>query len=222
MNIELKDKVAMVTMAAGGAGFSIACTLAKSGAKVVLADVNEHLLKRSMIFLKEKGFDVSCVKCDVSKEDDVKNLINRTVEIYGSLDFAYNNAIVKPITPLNLADIKKEYFDKVMSVNLFGFWNCMKYEILQMQKQNFGRIYNSISDGDLPVKEGISIFKSAQNAVISLSECANLEYNKNNIRIYVTKSLPSGDYFDIYGNKTNNSDNSSIPKEDSQSNPNLQ
>jgi NAD(P)-dependent dehydrogenase (short-subunit alcohol dehydrogenase family) len=129
MNISFEGKVALVTGAASGLGFATAKAFSKSGACVTLADVNEKEVQAAAKGLADKGFKTLAVRCDVSKDDDVEAMVKQTVETFGRLDVAYNNAGIQNILA-ETADSPRDDYDRVMAVNLRGVWSCMKFELL--------------------------------------------------------------------------------------------
>lgn len=184
MNISFDNKVALVTGAAGGFGLECAKAFAQSGAKVMLADINEELLQKSTQELRDLGLEVDCLKCDVASEEQVKNLVQKTIESFGRLDCAYNNVGIHGRVTAGIAEIERADFDRVVAVNLGGIWNCMKYEIAQMLKQNSGgAIVNCSSQCGLVGLAGVSSYTASKHGVIGLTKCAALEYARNGITI---------------------------------------
>ncbi|HJY17967.1 MAG TPA: SDR family NAD(P)-dependent oxidoreductase, partial [Xanthobacteraceae bacterium] len=132
MNISFENNVALVTGAASGLGFATAKAFAESGASVALADWNEKAVRSAAEELAAKGHKTLAIHCDVSDDDQVEAMVDRTVAAFGRLDAAYNNAGVQNIVA-ETADATREDFDRVLGINLRGIWSCMKFELRQMR-----------------------------------------------------------------------------------------
>ena len=184
MGGEFEGKVAIVTGASSGIGRATACAFAARGAKVVVADVDAKGGEATVDQIKESGGEAVFVKTDVSQSDEVRALVRQTVETYGRLDYALNNAGVNRGIGVPTADYKEEDWDIVQSINLKGIWLCMKYEIQQMLKQG-GKcsIVNTASISGLSAHPADPAYVSSKFGCVGLTKTAALEYAKTNIRI---------------------------------------
>ncbi len=176
-----KDKVALVTGAAQGIGLATAQEFAKAGATVVLSDIID--MTEQVNDLVNAGYKAVPYICDVSDENQVKDMIIYIVNTFGHLDCAFNNAGVQtPQKPM--AEISYEEFDKTVAVDLKGVWNCMKFEIEQMLNQKDGGcIVNTSSQGGVTGFPGQAAYISCKHAVIGLTRTACIDYASKGIRI---------------------------------------
>ncbi|EIK94400.1 short-chain dehydrogenase/reductase SDR [Pseudomonas sp. M47T1] len=179
---EFSGQVALITGASQGLGFATAKAFAESGASVVLSDSNADSLQQATEQLKDLGFSVLAVPCDVTQEAQVKALIEKTVAAFGRLDMAFNNAGVSGPTGA-ITEETEEGFDQVNSVNLKGVWACMKHELIQMEKQGFGAIVNCSSLGGLVGLPGRTAYHGTKHGVLGITKCAALEFATKNIRV---------------------------------------
>lgn len=178
----LKGKVALVTGAASGLGFATAKAFADAGAAVALADWNEKAALAAAERLAAEGHKTIAIKCDVSDEKQVQQMVSKTVEAFGRLDFAYNNAGVQNELA-DAADQTRVDFDRVTSINYLGVWLCMKYELLHMRKQGSGAIVNCSSIGGIRAGAQRGVYHGAKHGVIGLTTSAAVEYASKGIRI---------------------------------------
>lgn len=178
-----EKSVALVTGAASGMGLATAKAFAAAGASVVMADVNEVAVAQAADQLIADGYDAMAVCCNVADEAQVKAMVERTVAVYGQLDFAFNNAgIQSPVA--EVADATCEDFDAVNSVNMRGVWNCMKYELLHMREQGTGgAIVNCSSLGGLVGIAGRSAYHAGKHGVLGMTKSVALEYAARGIRV---------------------------------------
>lgn len=183
MNMEkiFQDKVAIVTGGSFGIGRATALAFAKRGAKVVIADWIED--KEEVVnLIKAAGGEAIFVKCDVSKEENVKKMVEKTINKYGHLDYAFNNAGVEGESAPT-ADCTEENWDRVMNINLKGVWLCMKYEIPYMLEQGKGAIVNTASVAGLVGFLNIPAYVASKHGMNGLTKAAALEYAKSGIRV---------------------------------------
>src|SRR4051812_24306507 len=180
--LDFSGKVALVTGAASGMGLATARAFAEAGAAVVLADFKEDLVKAAAEELAAAGHRAIAVRCDVSDDDEVAAMVDRTVSEFGRLDAAFNNAgVMARIAPT--ADSTREEWDRVIGVNLRGVWSCMKYELRQMERQGEGAIVNNASVGALTGNPGIGSYIASKHGVVGLTRTAALEYVKHGVRV---------------------------------------
>jgi NAD(P)-dependent dehydrogenase (short-subunit alcohol dehydrogenase family) len=143
-NGNFTGKVAFVTGAGGGIGRATALAFARAGAHVALADVSEPNLQETVHLIEERGGRALGIRCDVTRAEEVKGALDRTIEAFGRLDFAFNNAgVEQPLKPA--ADLTETEWDRIVDINLRGVFLCMKHEIPLMLKQGGGAIVNTSS-----------------------------------------------------------------------------
>ncbi|HXJ13844.1 MAG TPA: SDR family oxidoreductase [Candidatus Limnocylindrales bacterium] len=183
MTTELKGKVGLVTGGTSGIGRDAAILFAKAGAKVVVAGRREVEGKETVELIRGAGGEGLFVKADVSRATDVEAMVGKTVEKFGRLDVAFNNAGVEgswiPITEQSEAE-----WDRTIDINLKGVWLCLKHEIRQMLKQGGGgAIVNMASVAGWIGSAGAATYCASKHGVIGLTKAAALETAKNGIRI---------------------------------------
>src|SRR5206468_8866298 len=128
----LDGKVALITGGASGIGRATALTFAREGAKLVIADMNADGGQQTVHMITENGGEATFVQVDVTSASAVETLISKTVETYGRLDCAHNNAGISGGGRAPTAGYPEATWHQVIAVNLTGVWFCMKYEIPQM------------------------------------------------------------------------------------------
>jgi NAD(P)-dependent dehydrogenase (short-subunit alcohol dehydrogenase family) len=177
----LEHKVALVTGASSGIGRAAAVAFAREGAKVVLASRGEAGSLETLRMVQDCGGEGIFVKTDVSIVKDVEHLVNKTLETYGQLDCAFNNAGVSgPVGPL--FQIAEADFQQVLDVNIKGVWLCMKYELPAMLESG-GCIVNMSSIAGLFGSVGTAAYTTSKHGVVGLTKVAALEYAKANVRV---------------------------------------
>lgn len=180
--VEFTGKVALVTGASSGIGRTSALFYAREGAKVVVSDVNERDGQETVRLIQAAGGEAFFVKTDVANPTDCESLVKKTVEKYGRLDFACNNAGIGGEQNLT-ADYSIEGWQKVIAVNLSGIFYCMKFEIPAMLKASGGAIVNMASILGQVGFAGAPAYVAAKHGVIGLTQNAAIEYAARGIRV---------------------------------------
>ena len=181
--INLNGKGAIVTGGAMGIGLSISRRLAEAGAKVVIADLNVGDARNACAELNSLGYNSKFIECNVTKEDDVKEMISNAVKILGSIDILVNNAGVYPRKPLD--EMTGNDFERVISVNLLGTFLCSRYAVKEMMERHQGGcIINMASiEAVHPSSTGMSAYDASKGGVLMLTKSMAREVGSHNIRV---------------------------------------
>jgi NAD(P)-dependent dehydrogenase (short-subunit alcohol dehydrogenase family) len=178
----MTGKVALVTGAGSGIGRASAIAFAREGAKVVVSDISAEGGEETVRRIVDAGGEAQFVRADVTNAGEVEALVRQTVERYGRLDCAHNNAGVAGASAAT-AEAGEEDWDRILGVNLKGVWLSMKHEIRQMVTQRSGAIVNASATAGLVGSRRSAAFSAAAHGVLGLTKTAALEYIDAGIRV---------------------------------------
>jgi NAD(P)-dependent dehydrogenase (short-subunit alcohol dehydrogenase family) len=174
--------VALVTGGDSGIGRAAAVAFAREGAHVVIAARRVPEGEATVRSITEAGGHALFVQTDVSQGDAVEAVLQRTLDAYGRLDYAFNNAGIAVLAPF--LEMTEADFDRVIGINLKGVWLCMKAAMRQMLAQGGGAIVNMSSGyGLVSSSLGVSAYTASKHGIIGLTKAAALEYATAGIRV---------------------------------------
>jgi NAD(P)-dependent dehydrogenase (short-subunit alcohol dehydrogenase family) len=180
---QFTGKVALVTGGASGFGRTVAQGFAHDGAKVVVADVNVEGGKETVQLIKSASGEATFVRTDVTKAAEVEALVSKTVEAYGRLDCAFNNAGILGTKAL-FHELTEENWDRVIDTNLKSVFLCMKYELAYMMNHGGGSIVNTSSVAGLVATGGPDVpYTTSKHGVLGLTKSAGIGYARHGIRV---------------------------------------
>lgn len=182
VSYDFTGKVAFVTGGSAGMGAATVRAFAENGAAVAIVDRDGEAAERFAAELNGEGYRTLAIACDVSDEAQVADAVRRTVEAFGSLDMAFNNAGIM-LPPVDAADETADAFDKIVAVNLRGVWASMKHELAQMRTQGSGSIVNCSSLGGLVGGAGRATYHATKHGVLGQTKSVALQYGPLGIRV---------------------------------------
>ena len=178
-----EGKVALVTGGASGIGRATALAFAREGARTVVSDVDVEGGGETVRIIEDSGGEATFVKADVTVADEVEALVRQTVDTYGRLDCAFNNAGLERELTNPDRRYSEDTFDTVIDTNLKSVWLCMKREIAQMLEQGSGAIVNTSSVAGLVGIPSQPIYVASKHAVSGLTKSIAVEFADRGIRI---------------------------------------
>lgn len=179
----LKERTALVTGAGSGIGRASAQRFAAEGSNVVVADIDEDAGRETVELIEDAGGDATFVEVDVSDYDSVEQMVDATVDTYGSLDFAHNNAGIS-IGFDRVTDVEEEQWDRLQDINLKGVWNCLKAELPVMEEEdNTSAIVNTASEAGFVGMPGLASYTAGKHGVVGLTKSVALEYATQGVRV---------------------------------------
>ncbi len=179
--MKLKDKVAIVTDGAAGIGKAICEVFAENGATVLVSDIDEENGVKTLGKVKEHSPNSLFIKADVSKEKDMKNLIETAIEKFGKIDIMVNNAGIHHMGPIT--ELTEDTIDRLMNVNVKGTIWGMKHSIPHMLKNKGGVIINLSSMSGVIGHPNVALYCATKGAILQLTKSVALEYATKGIRV---------------------------------------
>jgi NAD(P)-dependent dehydrogenase (short-subunit alcohol dehydrogenase family) len=181
---DLKGKVAIITGARRGMGRSHALTLAKAGAKVVVSDVSLEDCQKVVDEIKKMKGEAMAIKCDVTKKEEVEEMVRKTIEKWGKIDILVNNAGIADFKPF--LELTEKDWDRTIDINLKGYFLCAQAVAKEMVKRKSGAIINiaSIAMGQTGVGfPALTHYCASKGAIVAMTEAMALELAPYNIRV---------------------------------------
>lgn len=172
--MRLKDKVAIITGASKGIGLGIATVLSREGAKIAVVARNAQDGNQAAEDIRQKGGQAIFVPCDVSNEQQVKTMVQTTLDIYGQIDILVNNAGVGIYK--SVLDTTSEEWDRCLAIDLKGAFFCSKYTIPHMQAIGKGAIINISSVHSHATVNGVAPYAASKGGMTALTRNMAIDY----------------------------------------------
>jgi len=182
MVLSMKGKSGLVTASGSGIGRASAIALANTGAQVVVTDINDDAGNETVELIKKNGGEAIYIPCDVTDEEQVISLMDQTIETFGKLDFAHNNAGMS-FTQGKIGDTDSDAMDRTVKLTLYSMFYCIKHEVNIMEKSGGGAIVNTSSGAGVEGVPNMSPYAMAKAGVVGLTKSVALEYGRQGIRV---------------------------------------
>jgi NAD(P)-dependent dehydrogenase (short-subunit alcohol dehydrogenase family) len=179
--MKLRGRVAIVTGAASGIGRASALAFARAGARVVIADKAEAAGEEAASSIRQDGLDAIFVPVDVTREDDIRRMVQGTVDRWARIDILFNNAGVVLIKPLE--EMTESEWDRVMAINVKGAFLAIKHVVPQMRLLGGGAILNTGSIASFTGQFGTPVYSASKGAIALLTKSLALDYGRDHIRV---------------------------------------
>lgn len=182
MDLHIENKVAIVSGGASGIGEKTAEYFVQERVKVLVADVNEEGIQKTVSLLKGRGGEVDGFSCDVTDDKMVSQMVNRAIAHFGAVDFLVNSAgIGGGMSPLETAE--RAEWQKILDINLIGTINCCQAVMPIMRERNQGRIVNVASEAGVSGEKGLEIYAASKGGVISFTKSLAKDLGRNNVTV---------------------------------------
>jgi len=182
--MRLKDRVAIVTGAGVGIGQAVAMRFAREGARVVVAEVNSEHGKSTVRAIEQADGNAIFAQTDVSKEQEVKAMVDMAAQRFGKIDILFNNAaILLREQEARAHELSNETWDQTMAVNLRGYWLCSKHVIPHMLRQRQGSIIQVASPTGMLGFANLTAYSTSKGGVFALTRAMAIDYAGDNIRV---------------------------------------
>lgn len=176
------NKVAIITGAGSGLGQATAVRLAKEGVNIAVVDVNEKGGIETVEMVKEVGVDAIFIKADVSKHEEVKNYVDKTVEHFGAIDYFFNNAGISGSGQFFLNSSIDE-INQIVGINLLGALYGVRYVAEVMLKNGGGSIVNTSSSAGVIGQDSVVTYSATKHGIVGLTKSMVAEYAKDGLRV---------------------------------------
>jgi NAD(P)-dependent dehydrogenase (short-subunit alcohol dehydrogenase family) len=177
-----EGRVALVTGGGGGIGRAACLAFAKAGARVMAVDINAEAAAATAGMLKAEGSQAQSFEADVSRASQVQAYVAHTLDVFGRLDFFFNNAGIEGVVAPTI-DYPEDVFDRVLAVNLKGVFLGLKYVLPHLIQQGSGAVINMASVGGVVGAPGMCAYSASKHAIVGLTRTAAAEVGRSGVRV---------------------------------------